>query len=132
MAERAQILIVDDSEPMRRMLRSMLEAVGHLCFEASNGIEAMSKLKQYSADLIITDLDMPISSGIDLMGYLAGDRDLNSIPIIVCTARGDDPKLMSQLPMSDIHSVLMKPVSVADLVKNTSDALAGNVKGIAG
>jgi DNA-binding NarL/FixJ family response regulator len=58
------ILVVDDHEPMRRRIRSLLEAAGlHVCAEAVNGRDAIEKTEEYKPDLAILNLSMPVMSG---------------------------------------------------------------------
>lgn len=59
------ILVVDDHEPMRRRIRSLLESEGlDVCAEAANGREAIEKTKECMPDLAILDLSMPVMSGL--------------------------------------------------------------------
>jgi DNA-binding NarL/FixJ family response regulator len=61
-----KILVVDDHEPMRRRIRSLLEAEGlDVCAEAANGREAIEKTKECMPDLAILDLSMPVMSGLE-------------------------------------------------------------------
>jgi DNA-binding NarL/FixJ family response regulator len=58
------ILVVDDHEPIRRRIRSLLESEGlHVCGEATNGREAIEKTKECLPDLAILNLSMPVMSG---------------------------------------------------------------------
>ncbi len=60
------ILVVDDHEPMRRRIRSLLESVGlDVCAEAANGREAIEKTKEYKPDLVVLNLSMPVMSGFE-------------------------------------------------------------------
>lgn len=59
------ILVVDDHEPMRRRIRSLLEAEGlGVCAEAANGREAIEKTKEHMPDLAILNLSMPVMNGL--------------------------------------------------------------------
>jgi DNA-binding NarL/FixJ family response regulator len=60
-----KILVVDDQEPMRRRIRSLLEGEGlEVCAEAANGREAIEKTKEYQPDLAILNLSMPVMGGL--------------------------------------------------------------------
>jgi two-component system invasion response regulator UvrY len=60
-----KILVVDDHEPMRRRIRSLLEGEGLVvCAEAANGREAIEKAKECVPDLAILNLSMPVTSGL--------------------------------------------------------------------
>ncbi|GAB4542128.1 MAG: sigma-54 dependent transcriptional regulator [Thermodesulfovibrionia bacterium] len=82
----AQILVVDDERDIRRALEYVLSGEGHEVDTASNGIEAINKLKERDYDLIITDLRM---EGVDGFGVLKRSKEINaSIPVIIITAYG--------------------------------------------
>jgi CheY-like chemotaxis protein len=61
----AKILLVEDEEQVRVMLRTVLETAGHDVQEATNGEEAITKYHQNPADLIVTDIVMPEKEGIE-------------------------------------------------------------------
>lgn len=61
----ARILVTDDEEAIRKLLRQMLEAEGHTVAEAGDGEEAIAIARQDPADLLITDLFMPVREGLE-------------------------------------------------------------------
>lgn len=120
MTRQKRILIVDDSDAMRRMLATILRSLDYFCLQASNGIEAIHALSQQQVDLVITDLEMPIANGLELIDHMVRDERLRGIPVLVCTAREDDPALVEQLSSVGVHGILTKPVSAAQLLAMTS------------
>src|SRR5438093_1681856 len=68
------ILIVDDYDLIRTYLRRILQAAGYQVFEASNGREAMKRLREKAADLLITDLIMPEQEGLETIQFLRSER----------------------------------------------------------
>ena len=68
------ILIVDDYDLIRTYLRRILQAAGYQVFEASNGREAMKRLGEKAADLLITDLIMPEQEGLETIRSLRSGR----------------------------------------------------------
>ena len=63
-----KILVVDDREPMRRRIRSLLEQEGfEMCGEAANGREAIAKVQELTPDLTILNISMPVMSGIEAL-----------------------------------------------------------------
>jgi len=83
-----RILIVEDDEEMRALLRDMIEEEGYKTASVSNGWEAFRKLAKESFDLIITDIRMPGLTGLDI---LPGIKRLQpDAPIIVITAFGSE------------------------------------------
>jgi two-component system chemotaxis response regulator CheY len=70
-----KILIVDDSRTMRMIIRRTLRQAGydhHTVFEASNGVEALSTIRESSPDVVLCDWNMPEMSGIDVLTTLRG------------------------------------------------------------
>lgn len=63
----ATILVVDDQEPIRALLRDALEGDGHEVLEAANGRHGLALYRKRSADLIITDMVMPEMNGLDML-----------------------------------------------------------------
>ena len=61
----ASILVVDDEEQFRKMLKQLLEEEGHSVFEASNGDEALAHYRRQPTDLIILDVFMPEKEGLE-------------------------------------------------------------------
>lgn len=83
-----KILIVEDDEAMRSLLKDILDAEGLVTEAVSNGSDALQKLIDQPFDLIITDIQMPGLTGLDI---LPGIRKLQpEAPVIVITAFGSD------------------------------------------
>lgn len=68
--EKAQILVVDDEPAVRETLGMLLESVGYGVVMAANGVSAVSQLSRAVPDLIVTDLNMPEMSGIELISHV--------------------------------------------------------------
>jgi CheY-like chemotaxis protein len=66
----ARILVVDDDKAMRLLLRAMLERRGHSVVEAANGDEGLRYYWAAPADLVITDIEMPVKDGLQMMQEL--------------------------------------------------------------
>jgi two-component system response regulator ResD len=87
------ILIVDDEEPLRRLVRLYLEQEGFQVEEAVNGKDALLKVNQHKYDLIVLDLMMPEMDGWEVCRRLR--RDHTDIPILMLTAKAEvDDKLI--------------------------------------
>lgn len=85
-----QILVVDDSSTMRRMVMASLQSLPDVKFdEASNGLEAVEQLAINSIDLMILDLNMPEMHGMDVIEFVRQHNSFKKIPIIVLTTKGD-------------------------------------------
>ena len=87
MAREKGILLVDDSEALREMMKFNLEKEGYIvCGEASNAIDAMEIYKEKRPELVIMDIMMPDSSGIEAIKKIKADPKSQHIPIIVLSA----------------------------------------------
>jgi CheY-like chemotaxis protein len=69
----ARILVVDDDQAIRLLLRAMLERRGHAVVEARNGDEGLQYYRAAPTDLVITDIQMPVMDGLQMMKGLRGD-----------------------------------------------------------
>ncbi|MDK2976776.1 MAG: hypothetical protein PWP06_1251 [Candidatus Marinimicrobia bacterium] len=107
------ILIVDDDLEVRDSLRNALSSEGYLCNSAANGEEAMMCLEKSNYDLVITDLNMPIRNGMDLLKYISAYAPKTSTMII--TAHGTVETAIEALRKGAIDYIL-KPVDPEELI----------------
>ncbi|MDH5728060.1 MAG: response regulator [Gammaproteobacteria bacterium] len=84
---RLNILIVDDSETMRGILRHYLTLVGHIIYEANDGLEALGQLKVEKIDLVITDINMPNMDGYEFIKNIRASSINSFIPILAVTTQ---------------------------------------------
>ncbi len=82
-----QVLLVEDDEPTREMVRRTLEKEGEIVVEAENGRVALEKVTEKIPDLILLDLMMPEMDGFEFVDELRRNDKWQSIPIIVVTAK---------------------------------------------
>jgi CheY-like chemotaxis protein len=87
---RRTILVVDDFDDTRLLLRTWLEKRGFRVIEADNGIDAISRAENDSPDLIIMDVEMPRLDGLSATRRIRKVKQLNSIPIVAVSAYGAD------------------------------------------
>jgi two-component system chemotaxis response regulator CheY len=109
------IIIADDSESIRTVLKMTLEFKGHRVIEAANGREAWEQLQAGECDLLITDLAMPEMSGLELLQKIRREQHNDALPIIVCTAEamGNEAKYLEQ----GANDLLNKPISPIELLE---------------
>lgn len=82
----ATVLVVDDNEINRDLLIRRLEKDGCQSLQAANGVEALRILREYSVDLILLDINMPVMDGYQVLDIIKNDPKLCHIPVIVITA----------------------------------------------
>ena len=89
------ILVVEDQEDNRRILRDLLTNSGYEVIEAVNGLEGVSSAETYRPDLILMDIQLPGIDGYEATRRIKSNDNLKKIPIIVVTSyalSGDDLK----------------------------------------
>jgi PAS domain S-box-containing protein len=95
--ERHRILLVDDSEDDLELMGQFLEGGGSEVRTARNGQEALEQLEDFTPDLAIVDLLMPVMDGATLIGELRRDRRFESLPVLIVTAKDLDSTELDQL-----------------------------------
>ncbi|MFW6003569.1 MAG: chemotaxis protein CheY [Halanaeroarchaeum sp.] len=112
------VLLVDDSEFMRNLLREILEAEFDIVGEAENGVEAVEKYKEHAPDLVMMDIVMPIRDGIEATSDI---KELDSSAnVIMCTSIGQEEK-MKKAVRAGADGYITKPFqkpSVMDAIEN--------------
>lgn len=110
------ILVVDDIETNRSLLKESLSKAGSRVLLAENGFEALKVCELEKPDLIITDLFMPVMNGFEVATKLRENPETSHIPIIALSASA-----LQDLPeMSKFDGYLMKPVNIAQLLDKLS------------
>ena len=112
--ENCKILIVDDSGFSRKYLIKILEKTGADLLTASNGREALDICQKRQPDLILSDINMPVMDGFELIKMLNELR--LHIPRVMITEMDID-KYLELAIKNDIGNILSKPVNPAELVK---------------
>lgn len=82
------VLLVEDSEVVRDMLEGIIRELGHQVLEATNGRDALARAEETMPDLVVTDLEMPVMDGFELIERLRGSSATAHLPIIVLSSRG--------------------------------------------
>ena len=89
------ILVVDDQEDLRGVLRDLLVGSGYMVIEAADGEAGVAKAKSDNPDLILMDIQMPVIDGYEATRLIKGDPALNPIPIVAVSSfamKGDEEK----------------------------------------
>ena len=90
------VLIVDDSLPMRAVVKKTIKASGFMVgkfYDAGNGKEALEILRQEWMDLVVTDYNMPDMNGLELLSHMKADEILKTIPVVVITTEGSQQRV---------------------------------------
>ncbi len=120
--EGKQVLVADDSAPMRSVICAALKKSGFDAVSAPNGLQALQKIRKNPPDLCILDVNMPQATGFDILEAMRGDPKYASIPVILCTARKERSDiLMAQKLQASAY--IMKPFQMEDLLKKVAELL---------
>ena len=111
------ILVVEDDETMRQLLKLHLTTAGYAVRTAANGIEAGHAVLGITPDLIITDVRMPHMSGFELVEALRKDPAMAGIPVIFLTIEGESVDRGVSLGALEY---LTKPIQVARLLEKVA------------
>ena len=90
----ARVLVVDDEEDVRNLVKVILEAEGYSVDVASNGEDAQKKMKKKYFDLLIVDVVMPKSDGLELCRKIRRDKKLHDTPVIIFSVLGKGIRTM--------------------------------------
>jgi two-component system, chemotaxis family, chemotaxis protein CheY len=82
-----KFLVVDDFSTMRRIVRGLLKEIGYNnAEEAEDGAVALNMLKNSKFDFIVSDINMPVMNGFELLAAVKGDATLKHLPVLMVTA----------------------------------------------
>jgi type II secretory ATPase GspE/PulE/Tfp pilus assembly ATPase PilB-like protein/CheY-like chemotaxis protein len=84
------VLLVEDEEQLRRVMKDLLEREGYTVAEARDGIQALDQVDRFAPDVIILDLNLPGLDGYSVLSQLRSRPATRAIPIMVLTAKGDE------------------------------------------
>src|SRR3989339_170013 len=107
-----KILVVDDFQVMRKVVMTCLEQLEFTnVAEATDGLEALEKLRAEPFDFVITDWEMPNLSGIELLKAIRADQALQRIPVLMVTAEGLQENIIEAI-RAGVNNYIVKPIDV--------------------
>lgn len=112
----SKILVVEDIESNRSLVKEYLEGQNITIVEAENGEEAIDKMKEILPDLILMDLRMPIMDGDQAIEIIKADKNLKDIPIIVLTASTTKTEKQGDF-FAKVDAILLKPFTKNQLIE---------------
>jgi CheY-like chemotaxis protein len=85
-----KVLIVEDEEQLRRVMKDLLEREGYIVSEARDGIQALDQVDRHAPDVIVLDLNLPGLDGYSVLQHIRSRAATRTIPVMVLTAKGDE------------------------------------------
>jgi len=122
MNQTGRVLVVDDEESNRELLRVILEAQGHRVFVAVNGIEGLERVVEDRPDVVLLDVLMPKMNGNDVCRQLKGSPQTASIPVILISGLRTREDMLKGIE-SGANDFLSKPVDTRDVVLRVRNAI---------
>ncbi|HSB43930.1 MAG TPA: response regulator [Nitrospira sp.] len=111
----SKILVIDDEESVRMLLRAVLEEDGHEVREATDGRTGIALYRQERADLVIADILMPDLNGLDMIVELT--REFLDVKVIAITGVYGEPDLLKRARLLGARHTFYKPFSPEELLK---------------
>lgn len=110
-----KVLIVDDFSTMRRIIKNLLRDLGFTnTFEADDGNTALPMLKDGDFEFVVTDWNMPIMQGIDLLKEIRKDPKLKNLPVLMVTAEAKREQII-EAAQAGVNGYIVKPFTAGTL-----------------
>jgi two-component system, chemotaxis family, chemotaxis protein CheY len=110
-----KVLVVDDMSTMRRIVKNVLRQIGFSdIVEAENGQEALGKLKSGDFGLVVSDWNMPVMQGIDLLRAVRADPTLKALPFLMVTAEAQKENIIEAV-QAGVSNYIVKPFTAEAL-----------------
>ena len=110
-----KILVVDDFSTMRRIVKNLLKDLGFTnTVEADDGKTALPILQAGGVDFLVTDWNMPVMTGIDLLKAVRSDPELVDLPVLMVTAEAKREQII-MAAQAGVNGYVIKPFTAATL-----------------
>jgi len=117
-----KILLVDDEEGLAELLRDLLEMDGYTVVIAHNGEEALEKLNEFKADVIISDIKMPRMNGFEMFKHIKASPATASIPVLFISGHRDI-NVLEEARKLGVFGILEKPVDMEKIQRKLQELL---------
>ena len=120
-----KILVVDDFQTMRRIVRGVLKGLGFTnIVEADNGLRALEVLKGEKIDFIVSDWNMPGMSGVELLKAVRASEEWKDLPFLMVTAEGKSQQVLEAVK-NRVNNYVVKPFTPATLEEKIKKIFEG-------
>ena len=110
-----RILVVEDQEDNRQILRDLLASTGYELVEAEDGVQAVAAVAKERPDLILMDVVMPGQNGFQLTRAITRDPRFSNVPVIMCTSKNQETDKVWGMRQG-ARDYIVKPVDADELV----------------
>jgi CheY-like chemotaxis protein len=108
---RLKVLLVEDDDGARLLYSYMLAVAGYKVKAVQNGLEAFAEIQVNRPDVIVTDIAMPVLSGLDLIVAVRSDEEFAALPVVAITSFGE--KLREQARAAGATDAIDKPTDLS-------------------
>jgi CheY-like chemotaxis protein len=121
--EKRRILIVDDDPDSTHLVKILLEKTGnYIVLEENNAAKAQGSARNFKPDVILLDIMMPETDGVEVATQIEADPELQRTPIIFLTALVTEPEIKAGLRIEG-HQSLAKPINIPELIDRIEESL---------
>ena len=120
------VLVVDDSQTVRAVVAKTLRLTGAPIgeiFMAENGVEGLEVLRNQWVDLVLSDINMPIMGGVEMIERMKQDNVLKTIPVVVVSTEGSKTR-MDELISKGVRAYIRKPFT-PEAIRGIIDEIVG-------
>ena len=119
-----KVLIVDDMSTMRRILKNVLKQIGYTdLHEAEDGAVALKKLREGGFGLVVSDWNMPVMTGIELLRAIRADSDIKHLPVLMVTAEAQKDNIIEAV-QAGVNNYVVKPFTADALLEKLQKIFA--------
>lgn len=119
-----KILVVDDNDLINNFVKRLLERHKMEVFQAYNGIEAMEKITSHEFDIVITDFNMPLMDGLELISEIrtSEDEHLALLPVL-CLSSEESPLVINRIINAGANKFISKPFVPSELLNTIGELM---------
>ncbi|MBI5855887.1 MAG: chemotaxis response regulator CheY [Nitrospirae bacterium] len=110
-----KIMVVDDMSTMRRIVKNILKQIGFSNVEeAENGKDAFEKIKRGGFGFVVSDWNMPVMTGIELLRAIRADAELKTLPVMLVTAEAQKENIIEAV-QAGVSNYIVKPFTAEQI-----------------
>lgn len=119
-----KVLVVDDMSTMRRILKNVLKQIGYTdLHEAEDGAVGLKKLREGGFGLVVSDWNMPVMTGIELLRAIRADSDIKHLPVLMVTAEAQKDNIIEAV-QAGVNNYVVKPFTADALLEKLEKIFA--------
>lgn len=119
-----KVLVVDDMSTMRLIVKNVLKQIGYTDIEtAENGEEGLKILRVGGFGLVVSDWQMPVMTGLDMLRAIRADPELKHLPVLMVTAEAEKENII-EVVQAGVNNYVVKPFTAEALQEKLMEVFA--------